>query len=356
MRIVVTGASGNVGTALLRRLLQEGGHEITGVVRRPPTDAGEPYDAVRWVAADLSDGYSARPLRDAVAGADAVVHLAWGFQPSHDIEYLTRLGVDGTARVVEAVEQAGVPHLVHLSSVGAYAPRTGLEPVDESYPTTGIASSWYSRSKSAAERLLDQHQALDGSLVVTRMRPGIVGQRTAASGLLRYGAPVLLPAPALRVVPVLPLDRGLTIPVVHADDVADAVARALQQRAPGPFNLAADDPATAQGVADALGAKLVHVPFGVLRTAADLAWRARVQPVDAGWVALGQQVPVLDNGRAREVLGWRPTRTAQQVVEEVVEGMRDAAAGTSPPLRPRRVVGELRELVRRGPVSHRRRP
>jgi len=356
MRVVVTGASGNIGTALLRRLLEEGGHEITGVARRPPTDAGEPYDQVRWVPADLSDAYSARPLRDAVRGADAVVHLAWGFQPSHDTAYLTRLGVGGTGRVVRAAEEGGVPHLVHLSSVGAYAPRTGSEPVPETWPTTGVPASGYSRDKVAAERLLDDHEAHDGSPVVTRLRPGVVGQRSAASELLRYGAPVLLPAPALRAVPVLPLDRDLAVPVVHADDVADAVVRALGARAPGAFNLAATEPATAQDLADALGARLVHVPFRALRAAADLSWRARVQPVDAGWVALAQQVPLLDSGRAGEVLGWHPSRSAQQIVQEVVDGMRSGAAGTSAPLRARHVVGELRELARRGPVSHRRRP
>lgn len=356
MRVVVTGASGNVGTAVLRRLLQEGGHEIAGVVRRPPADAGEPYDQVRWVPADLSDPSSARPLRDAVRGADAVVHLAWGFQPSHDIDYLIRLGVDGTARVVRAAVEGGVPHLVHLSSVGAYAPRTGLQPVSETWPTTGVPTSWYSRSKVAAERVLDQHEAQDGSPAVTRLRPGLVGQRVAGSELLRYAAPVLLPSSALRAVPVLPLDRGLAVPVVHADDVADGIVRALQARATGPFNLAAAEPATAQGVAAALGTRLLHVPFALLRAAADLSWRARVQPVDAGWVALAQKVPLLDSSRAAEVLGWRPTRTAQEVVEEVVDGMRSAAAGTSPPLRRRQVAGELRELVRRGPVSHRRRP
>lgn len=356
MRVVVTGASGNIGTAVLRRLLREGEHEVTGVVRRPPSDAGDPYDQVRWVPADLGEQDSARPLRDAVRDADAIVHLAWGFQPSHDIAYLSRLGVGGTARVLRAAEEAGVAHLVHLSSVGAYAPREDLQPVAETWPTTGVPTSWYSRDKVAAERLLDQHEARDGAPVVTRLRPGLVGQRSAASELLRYGAPVLLPAPALRAVPVLPLDRGLTVPVVHADDVADAVARAVDVRAPGAFNLAATDAATAQDVAGALGARLVHVPFRALRVAADLSWRARLQPLDPGWVALGQQVPLLDSGRAAEVLGWRPSRTARQVVEEVVDGLRSAAAGTSPPLRPRHVVGELRELARRGPVSHRRRP
>ena len=94
-------------------------------------------------------------LRDAFAGADAVVHLAWGFQPSHDLAYLEELGVGGTRRVLEAVTAASVPHLVHMSSLGAYSPRQGDHPVDESWARDGVPTSPYSQHKAAAERLLD---------------------------------------------------------------------------------------------------------------------------------------------------------------------------------------------------------
>ena len=50
MRIVITGASGNVGSALVRRLADDGGHELVGVVRRPPAREGS-FPAMEWVAA-----------------------------------------------------------------------------------------------------------------------------------------------------------------------------------------------------------------------------------------------------------------------------------------------------------------
>lgn len=356
MRVVVTGASGNVGTALLRRLGEERDVEVVGVVRRPPEVDRAPYRGVAWVRADLSEHGGTEALTDAFVGADAVVHLAWGFQPSHDLAYLSRLGVGGTARVLAAAVEAGVPHLVHTSSVGAYASRTGTDPVDEGWPTTGIPASAYSRDKVAAERLLDQHERRATTPLISRVRPGLVGQRRAAAELLRYGAPPLLPRAALRAVPVLPLDRGLQVPVVHADDVADALLRLLRTPVAGAFNLAADAPVTTRDVAEALGARHVHVPFAALRRAADLSWRAHLQPLDAGWVALGQEVPLLDCTRARDELGWRPRRTAVQVLEEVVAGMRSGSAGSSPPLRPRSVASEVGALLRRGPVSRRRLP
>ena len=355
MRIVITGASGNVGSALLRRLAEDGGHDLVGVVRRPPGEAG-PFAGVEWASVDLSTDDDRDVLAAAVAGADAVVHLAWGFQPTHREDYLEALGVGGTRRVIEAVTAAGVPHLVHMSSVGAYSPKRDDAPVDERWPTDGVPTSTYSRHKAAAERLLDLLEAAVPDVVVSRMRPGIVGQRDAGSALLRYGLPAVVPAMLLRHVPLLPLDRRMAVPMVHADDVADAVVRVLAEPVPGAFNLAAAPPVTAQAIADVLGARLVHVPSATVRAAVAASWHARLQPIDAGWIDLAFAVPLLDATRARTELGWSPRHDALSVLAETVEGMQDGAAGRSPVLRPRSVAGGLGRAVRRGPVSVRRTP
>ncbi len=354
MRIVITGASGNVGTALLRRLSTLG-HDLVGVVRRRPADV-EPYDAVQWWTTDLSRDDDPEALRACFSGADAVVHLAWGFQPTHREDYLAALGVGGTRRVLDAVAAAGVPHLVHMSSVGAYSPKRDDDPVDETWPTQGVPSSMYSRHKAAAERLLDEWERDATGAVVTRIRPGIVGQRAAGSALLRYALPAVLPASLLGHLPALPLDRRLVLPMVHADDVADALARVLEARAPGAFNLAAPPALTAADIAEVLGARLVHVPAAAVRAAVAASWHARLQQLDAGWVDLGYAVPLMDTSRAATELGWTASRDARSVLAETVEGMREAASGRSPVLRPRSVPGALRQFVSRGPVSSRRRP
>ena len=353
MRIVVTGATGNIGSALLRALARER-HDVVGVVRR--TDA-QPVASgtVDWVHADLSEDCGPR-LVEAFRGADAVVHLVWGFQPSHDPRYLERLGVGGTRQVAEAVAAAGVPHLVHQSSIGAYSPGLGPVPVSEKYPTDGIAGSPYSAHKVAAERLLDAFEAEHPDIVVTRTRPGIVGQRSAGSVLLRYGLPAVVPAFALRAVPVLPLDRRLAIPMVHADDVADAIVRVLARQAGGAFNLAAPTPITVEHVAAALGARHVQVPAAVVRRAAELSWRAHLQPVDPGWIDLAYGVPLLDTARARDVLGWDARSDGPEVLEEVVAGMRSRASDETPPLRRRTVARSLGRSLRVGSVSRRREP
>ncbi len=353
MRIAVTGATGNIGSALLRHLTASGEHQIVGLARRLPEVAPA---GVEWRSVDLTHDDAVDILADAFRGADAVVHLAWGFQPSHDLRYLESLGPGGTRRVLDAIAVADVPHLVHLSSVGAYSPKEDDEPVDESWPTGGVPSSRYSVHKAAAERLLDAYQDGGHDTIITRLRPGIVGQRSAGSALLRYGVPALVPRQVLDHVPVLPLDRRLRIPMVHADDVADAIARVLERRAAGPFNLAAEPPLTTDRIADVLGARPVHVPSGVLRAAMSLAWHARLQQVDTGWLDMAFALPLLDTGRARRELGWQPQHDAVSVLAEVITGMREAAEGRTPVLRRRTVPGALKDFVRRGPVGQRNRP
>jgi UDP-glucose 4-epimerase len=149
MRVVVTGATGNVGTALLRTLADEPRvREVVGVARRRPEWH---VPKVTWTAADVAGD----ELEPVMRGADAVVHLAWLIQPSRDERTTRAVNVEGSRRVFEAAITAGVPAIVHASSVGAYAPGPKDRAVDESWPTTGIPTSFYSRHKAAAERLLD---------------------------------------------------------------------------------------------------------------------------------------------------------------------------------------------------------
>ncbi len=351
VRIVITGASGNVGTALLQRLTS---HDLVGIARRPPVTTDPPYGDVTWRSIDVSTATAARDLRAAFQGADAVVHLVWAFQPTRRTEYLRRVGVGGTQAVVEAVAAAGVPHLVHMSSVGAYAPGAYGTRVDENWPTTGTADFSYSNHKAAAERVLDELERTDPpDLTVARVRPGLVVQRQAASALLRYGAPGIFAPGLLRYVALLPLDKDFVVPVVHAADVADAVARIVEQTANGAFNLAAEPPVTRDVIARLLGARTISASHRLLRTAASLSWRLRVQPVDPGWVDLAFGVPLLDTTRARTQLGWRPRYDSREAVADLLGGMVDRAGTASPALRPRSVIGQLTQAARQGAITDR---
>lgn len=331
MRVVVTGASGNVGTSVVRRLLDN--PEVTsivGVCRRPPARR---RPKVTWHAADVG----VDPLEPVMAGADAVIHLAWQIQPSHDEARLERTNVVGTRRVVDAVVAAGVPTLVYASSVGTYARGPKDHPVDESWPATGVAGSLYSAHKAAVERLLDSVGAAAPELRIVKLRKALVFKAGAATGIARLFLPRWLPTPVLgrRWVPVLPTFERLALQVVHTDDAAAAYERALfTAGAEGAFNIAADGVLRGPELAAALGARPVPVPYPALRAVVAASWRARLQPVAAGWLDLAAGVPLMDTAQARRELGWAPSRDAVDTFDDLLGGFARRSGLPTAPLRP----------------------
>lgn len=340
MRIAVVGASGNVGTALLRRLAREGDVEVVGLCRRPPEEPRPPYDRVRWQRVDIGEPGAEKVLAQAFRGTDAVVQLAWLLQPSHDQQALHHTNVPGSGRVFVAAADAGVPHLLYVSSVGAYSPASKSVRTGENWPTGGVAGSHYSRDKAAVERLLDRVAERHPELTITRVRPGLVMQRGAASEVQRYFLGPFAVGPLFRWVrrgrlPVVPLPRRFTLQFVHADDLADAMVRMLRRRAGGAFNIAAEPPLEPADLARLLNARYVPVPETVMRVAASAGWRLRLQPTSPDWVDLAVSAPVMSTERARRELDWRPEHTAWQAVLEMVEGLAEGEGMSSPVLRPR---------------------
>jgi hypothetical protein len=116
MRVVIVGASGNVGTSVLAALAAEDAVDsILGIARRLPRAE---FPKTEWREANIETA----ALEPHFIGADTVVHLAWRIQPSRDLGALRRTNVEGGARVFRAAASAGVPTLVYASSVGVYSP------------------------------------------------------------------------------------------------------------------------------------------------------------------------------------------------------------------------------------------
>src|ERR671910_51652 len=205
MRVVVLGASGNVGTSVLRSLADEPAVDsILGIARRIPRVS---FPKTEWRQADIAH----TPLRPHFQGADVVVHLAWLIQPGRDKQRLHEVNVDGSARVFRAA--------------------------------TGISSSFYARHKAEAERLLDRFEDEHPDTRVVRLRPGLIFKREAASGIRRLFAGPLLPSVLVqrRLIPAVPAHPRLAFQAVHSYDVGDAYRLALvRDDARGAVNIAAE--------------------------------------------------------------------------------------------------------------------
>ena len=329
MRIVVVGATGNLGTSVLRSLEKEDSVEsILGLARRLP---GMTMPKVEWAAADVVDDDLVPHFR----GADAVVLLAWVIQPSRDLTKQWMINVEGSTRVARAAKEAGVPSLLYASSVGTYSPGPKDRRVDESWPTGGITTSYYGRHKAEVERRLDRFEQEAPEVRVVRMRPGLVFKREAAEGIRRLFAgpffPSALADPAL--INVIPDIEDLRSQVVHSYDVGEAFRLAIvNEEASGAFNLATEPVLDPGEIGRILNARTVPVSSRLARAGVGLSWRFRLQPVPPGWLDLARQVPIMDTTRARTELGWTPQFSADETLLDVINGLKAASGLDTPPL------------------------
>lgn len=280
MRILVTGATGRVGSRLVPRLLQRG-DAVRILVRNPeqgallvrqgallPQRGALPPQTLSVAVGDLL-----RPetLAEAVAGIDAAVHLAAFFRGATPEEART-VNEDGTLNLAEAAMAAGVPRFVFTSTNLIYGPGRGRPATEADLPQPGGA---YPVSKVAAERaLLDLHRTRGLGLRILRL-----------AFVYGDGDPHLTEGVQLWLRNWHPQKR---LQLVHHADVARAVFLALD--APGIdgriYNVADDEPATAAAIMQLMGQPV----------AADAADR----PLDDPWEG------IVSTARIQAELGFRP--------------------------------------------------
>ena len=245
MKIAITGATGFVGNAVLRRLLRRG-HEVRALVR-DPNQGGRLRDlgAVECVAGSLDDQDAVRAL---VAGTDAVIHLV-GIIVEKGPQTFQRVHVEGTERLVAAARAAGVPRFVHMSALGAR-------------PDAGATS--YHRTKAAGE---DAVRGAGLSHVI--LRPALI----AGAG----NVPLEMMVRLIRFAPAVPVvgDGRYLMQPVWIEDVAEVFAVAVERAdITGSFDIAGPEQLSWDRMLDELETALsvrrmrVHVPLPIVRLGA----------------------------------------------------------------------------------------
>lgn len=314
MRVLVTGATGFLGGYVLQALSQDG-CDVRAAVRDTAGDhkAGDTV-AVGSIGRDTD-------WRSALAGIDAVVHLAARAHRAPALQAAERelymdVNCDGTLRLARAAADAGVRQLIFASTIGALGAATeGRGPFSEDDPFD--PQTVYAETKAAAERGLAAIAA-EGKLAITAIRPPLIYGRNAKGSFA-----VLLRA----------LRAGLPLPFagirnrrafVAAENVASFMVHRLRQPGSGyqPFIVADDEqvstPDFVRSLAAALGiqARLFPVPETLLKRA--LAWTGRAHLTDS---LLGSLE--VDTGKAHAT-GWRPAVTLER-------GLASACQAASPP-------------------------
>lgn len=238
MKILVTGATGKVGSRLVPRLLAKG-YDVSILVR----DATKATDLIEMGAKAITgDLYVPATLPPAVAGMDAVIHLAALFRTFTDNEGIIRTNREGSIALAQAALEAGVKRLVFTSTSNVYGSGYGRparedEIVDINDPRA------YSSSKIAAEQelvSLQQKQGFD----VRILRLGFV-----------YGDKDPHIEEIIPLLKKLKRHAGSRMHMVHHLDVAQAIILLLNTEGLNGeiFNVADDAPITLYELADSFG-------------------------------------------------------------------------------------------------------
>ncbi|MEI8254180.1 MAG: NAD-dependent epimerase/dehydratase family protein, partial [Deltaproteobacteria bacterium] len=294
MHVAVTGASGQLGSHVLRRLVDDPSvQSVVSLDLRPPRVSGA---KLRHVEADVREPDFARHL----VRCDALVHLAFVVIRKLPRAQFDDINVRGSENVFGAAAHAGLRQIVYTSSVAAYGVVDGHpRPLTEDAPRVRQADFAYACAKYDVESFLDRFEGLHPDLPVARLRPGVlIGARMDHPG-----------SRALRNRLLFDVGGGPS-PLVWDEDVADAVMLALHRRARGAFNVVADDPRTARELARAAGFRYVFLPSTVLRAgvrAGPLVERLGLgEAMDPAWMSVSTDMQV-SSAKARATLGWNPT-------------------------------------------------
>lgn len=303
----LTGATGFIGGALARRLLDEGA-SLTCLVR--PTT---PAHHLERMGANVVRGDITNPASLDLADQHVLIHAAawvgYGLPPKK-LALFRRTNVEGTENVIHAAKRAGVAKLVHVSSIAAI----GVTPegaAAEDAQRVGAAESEYAATKTAAHEI-----ALRAELPSAIPMPGVV---------LGRGGPfdALLKALARGRVPALPRDDAVK-GFVHVDDVTEGILLAAL-KGNGPYLLVDENVRTTELFVAALEEAGLRVPRARIATSLLVGAGSAVEgafklagktPPFSGELLASLRTPMsYDSSRARKELGWRPELVKRLAVD-----------------------------------------
>ncbi len=325
MTVLVTGATGFIGSAVVRHLLEEG--EPVRVLVRPSSDRRnlEGLD-LEIAVGDLNDPAS---LKSAVEGCSALFHVAadyrlWTRHP----EEMIRTNVEGSTAIIRKAMKAGVERIVYTSSVAALGINRDGTPADEDTPSTvGDMIGVYKRSKFLAEEAVRRLATEEGAPVVIVNPSAPIGPRdikpTPTGRMVVEAASGRMPAY---------VDTGLN--VVHVDDVAAGHIQAWRKGKVGERyvlggqNLPLGD--ILAEIADICGRKApkFRIPHGAIMPIAHMAeaWTRLTggdEPfVTVDGVRMARKKMYFSSTKAEQAFGYR-ARPAAEALADAVAWFRD---------------------------------
>ena len=299
--IVITGICGRLGKRLARVLHRE--RPVIGVDRRPFPD--KPKDILH-AQLDLRR----KKLKDVFRGGNVagIVHLGVLHDPRASAEEHHSWNVAGFAKLLEYVAQFKVPKLVVLSSANVYGPQPGnAQFLTEDAPLLGGSRFGEIRDLIEVDMLAQSFFWKHPETETVILRPvHILGSvHNAPSNFLR-----------LPVVPTL-LGYDPMVQVIQERDVVTALKLALKPGVKGIYNLAGPEPMPLSRIVDVLDKSTLPIPFSLGNAMMKRLWSMHLTSFPPPELDHIRYVCMVDDKRAREVLGFKPAQTIEETILSV---------------------------------------
>lgn len=303
--VAITGVGGLIGRRLVRELDLRGSVErIVGLDVRTPAGLSSPKLHLRH--ADVREpGFA-----DLLDGVDVLVHLAFQLDPIADESLMRSINIAGTQNVFEAAAAAGVGKIVYVSSGVAYGAHPDNDfPLTEDSPLRANPDFSYAEHKAEVEHWLADWTPAHPEVTVTILRPSIVAGPGVENFITR-----LLEAPRFTAV----TGHKPPLQFAHVDDVAGALAHAIDESLPGAYNVTSEGWLSFDEVTAIGGTKVAWVPEEVAFTAAERLWKLGLGESPPGFVHYVMHPWVLSVDKLTAT-GWQPKHSNRDALAELVE-------------------------------------
>ncbi len=302
MRLFITGISGYLGSLLLKALDADDSFEkIIGV------DVKEPVfmpDKLEFHRGDVRDP----ALKKYMEGADVVLHMAFILDEIKDKALTDDININGSRNVFDRAIEAGVPWIVFLSSMAAFAgyPDNPLPIMDDDYPR-GHRGIYYTYAKAEMEHYLHYLRERHPALEVTVLRPCVIAGPNIKNTVVELFSQPFAARP-----------KGCNpeTQLITEEALVSAIMLALKKRAVGNYNITSDDYITLREMMKMSGTMAPQLPIGFLCRFLDAAFKLGLSPVSAHWIRMLAYHLVGSNEKIKRELGWEPGKSTMEIFKE----------------------------------------
>ncbi len=307
--VAITGASGYIGSRLLRRLEDE-----EGIRKLVAIDLHSPIEPIHNMAAYRMD--AAEPIDSALLAhrVTTLVHLAFkssfSGRPGRnrgEVDAFRQTNLDTLQSVLESCVRAGVNHIIYLSSYTVYGAHPDNPiPITESSPVRPLQDFAYGYDKYLSEQMLRDFQEQHPDIAVTILRSCIVLGPSANNYVANaFFKPWLLGV----------WNHNPPMQFVYEEDLARILTIVVQQRLAGVFNVAGDGVVFYREMAEMIQSRLVMLPSFLALLLTRLAWKLRLQADTPGTgLALMTYPIILSTGKLHEATGYRFWHTSLETL------------------------------------------